>query len=101
MAASDHDINLMSASFHGAADFSNPFRKWRQARGKSSRNGGNANTASLKGMQRGLNERVINANGAHLDAELFHFESLCEILLNGLPCLCAQSSHTLIGVIAR
>src|ERR1017187_6191706 len=100
MGARDHDIDLMRPRFHRPANFRNALGERRQARGKSGGDCRNVNAASLQGVQRGFDEAVVDAHGAHLDAEVLDPEFLYEILLNGLSRLRAQSPHALVGVIA-
>ena len=51
-------------------------------------------------MQRGFDESVVDADGAHLDAEFLDPEFLDEILLDRLSRLRAQAPHALVGVVA-
>src|ERR1700686_5866291 len=101
MAARDDHIDLMGTRFHRPANLRDTPRQWRQTCGESSGDCRDVNPAPLQGMQRGLDEGVIDAHRAHLDAEFLDPELLYELLLNGLPRLRAQPPHSLIGIIAR
>src|SRR5947208_3582023 len=50
-------------------------------------------------MQSGLDERVINANGRHLDVEFRDAQLLNQILSNWLPSLGTQTAYPLVSVV--
>ncbi len=76
MSARDDDVDFIRSCFSRPANFCHALGKRRQAGGKSGGDGGNRNAAAFQGMQRGLDERVIHANCAYLDAEFFDAEFL-------------------------
>ena len=90
----------MCSRFDRPANFRDALSERRQAGGKSGGNCRDVNAASLQGMQSGFDEGVIHADSAHFYAKAFDPKFLHKILLDGLPCLRAESAHTLVRVVS-
>src|SRR5258708_12036542 len=54
---------------------------------------------ALEGVERSFHKRVVDANGSDLDLQLFDAKLLFYFLLDGVPCLRAQTANAVGGVI--
>ena len=99
--AGDDNVNLLSPSLDGAADFRDALGQWRQSCRKPSGDCGNLHAAAFEGSSRGFDEPVIHANSRNLNVKIFHSQMLYQLGLNRLPALGAQAANALVGVVSR
>src|SRR5260370_26565068 len=58
-------------------------------------------SAALERVRGSFNKRVVYAAGSDLDLQFLDPKFLFDLLLDGVPGLRAQTSHALVGIIAR
>ncbi len=98
--AGDHDVDLLRAGLHRAANFRDAFRQGREARRKAGGDGRDADATALESAQSRFDERMVDAHGGGLQIEFFDPETLHELLLEGLARFRAQPAHALVRVVA-
>src|SRR5262249_28929489 len=101
VSASDNDVNLMRAGFHGTANFGDAFLQRREPGGKSGGDGGYTNACALGCPQRRFGESVINTNCGYFDSQLFYSQFFYEFMLKRLTGFGAEAAHTFFRIVAR
>ncbi len=98
--AGDDDVDLGGAGFDRAANLLHAGFERREAGGEAGGDGGDGDAGAFERLDGGLDEGVVDADGADVQVEVFDLESLDEVVFEGAAGFGAQTLHALGGVIA-